>query len=74
MKKQNKIKNKILNANEKNLEILMQILWKMFAQSVKGRHKIKLEFLKFCNVAEEFYFLFYFVLLYIFTYLSSYIL
>ena len=50
------------NANVEILEILMQILWKMFALDAEGCHKIKLEFLEFCNVAEEFYFLLYFLL------------
>ena len=56
--KYNKIK--MTNANGKILEILMQILWKEFALVAEGCHKIKLEFLKFCNVAEEF--LFYYTL------------
>ena len=55
------IKNKIPNANGKILEILMQILWKEFAFIAEGFHKIKLEFLEFCNVAENFYFYIYFI-------------
>ena len=50
------------NANGEILEILMKILWKEFAFIAEGCHKIELEFLEFCNVAEKFYFLFYFLL------------
>ena len=45
-----------MNANGKILEILMKILWKEFAFTAEGCHKIELGFLIFCNVAEEFYY------------------
>ena len=47
------------NANEKIQEILMQILWKEFVLVTEECHKIKLEFLEFCNVAEAFTFLYF---------------